>query len=359
MNVKKGVGLNLAMQPHYIDHLAPICCIMGIPLLFIDEQNYEMAKHYYPDLDAQLEEYQNFNPEYLIQRYDVLFLSDLWDRNSFQEKYRLLEEKYQKQMRHVHCPHGFSDKGFYLKDCANEDITLIYGQNMLDQLKHHAVFENLNAYIITGNYRYTYFKQHHTFFNDLVQKEVLSHFDKVQPIILYAPTWLDREESTSFFDAYEYLLGGLPDEYNMIVKLHPLLELNDTALYYRILGKYEEKKNVIFIKDLPLVYPLLEHADIYIGDMSSVGYDFLTFNRPMFFLNKNRRDSKSDRGLYLYRCGIEVFPEDFPRLYQIIAKNLPLDQEHFFEIRSDTYFYTFGQERPFSAIKEEITQTYK
>lgn len=355
---KKGVGLNPASQIHYTDHLSVVCIIMDIPLLFLEEPDYEMGIKYYPGLQAKLESYSHVNPEYLIQHYDVFFMSDLWDRRTFHEKYAPYEKKYKKTLRNVHCPHGFSDKGFYLQKCAMEDITLIYGQNMIDQLKHHGVFEKLNQYVISGNYRYTYFKQHRSFYDALMEKEILSRFDKKRPTILYAPTWLDLEESTTFFDAYEPILGGLPDDYNLIVKLHPRLELDDTVQYYRIIGQYEKKKNILFLKDFPLIYPLLAYTDIYLGDMSSVGYDFLSFNKPMFFLNKQKRDAASDRGLFLFRCGVEVSPGQYDNLYSIIEKCLPEDEKLFSTIRKEVYDYTFGPEKPFEKIKEEIIAAY-
>jgi len=355
---KPSAGINPQSQIHYIDHLAVVCTLMDIPLIFIDPNDYALAQKYYPGLKAELVDFQDLTPEYLISKYDVLFMSDLWDRGTFHDKYGPLEKQYQKTLRHVHCPHGFSDKGFYLKKCAREDIALLYGQNMIDQLKHHEVFDELKSYVLTGNYRYTYFKQHHKFFDDIMDKEVLSRFAKKQPIILYAPTWMDVEESTTFFDAYEAILGNLPDNYNIIIKLHPRLELDDTAQYYHIVGRFEKKPNILFLKDFPLVFPLLAHSDMYIGDMSSIGYDFLPFNKPMFFLNKQRRDPKTDRGLYLFRCGCDLKPDAYPLLYKFIDVNLADDKQRFESIRKEVYDYTFGQERPFAEIKKDIVTAY-
>lgn len=356
---KKAVGINPQSQIHYTDHLAVICIIMQIPLLFIDEQDYKLGLKYYPGLEAQWAEYQELTPEYLISRFDVLFMSDLWDRSTFHEKYGPLEKKYHKHLRHVHCPHGFSDKGFYLKKCAHEDITLIYGQNMIDLLKHHHVFHCLNKFVITGNFRYTYFKQHRAFYDKVIANEILNQFDQKRKMVLYAPTWLDLEESTTFFEATSHLIDSMPNDYNLIVKLHPRLELDDVVGYYQILGKYEGRKNVLFLKDFPLIYPLLAYTDIYIGDTSSIGYDFLPFNKPMFFLNKQGRDSKSDRGLYLFKCGVEVMPQEYSQLFRIIEKSLPSDAERFSATRKEVYDYTFGQERNFNDIKQEIVQAYQ
>ncbi len=353
---KKCIGLNPASQIHYTDHLAVMSTIMNMPLLFIEESDCAFAKKYYPHVNAQVAEYNEFNQEYLIANYDVLFMSDLWNREDFHQHYKLLEMKYNKTLRSVYVPHGFSDKGFYLRDCVHEDIPLIYGQNMLDLLKHHGVFELLRNYVITGNYRYTYFKEHRDFYSQLVKEEVFTRLDKSKPTILYAPTWLDAEESTTFFDAPNHLFSRLPNDFNMVVKLHPRLELDDVAKYYSIIGKHEGKPNILFVKDFP-AYPLLDLADIFITDLSAMGYDFLAFNKPMFFLNKHERSSKEDRGLYLYRCGVEILPDDFPNIYKIIDSNIKNDNR-FHAIRSEVYDYTFGKERSFLDIKRDIIEAF-
>lgn len=355
---KIAVGFNPQSQIHYIDHLAVICILMDIPLLSIDPLDYELSMRYYPGLKSTVVDYQEMSPEHLIANYDILFMSDLWDKHTFHEKFAPLELKYNKILRHVHCPHGFSDKGFYLKKVANEDIALIYGQNMIDQLKHHNVLHHLNNYVLTGNYRYTYFKQNRQFYDEIMEKEVLNKFKKKQRVILYAPTWLDVEESTTFFDAYTYILGNLPDEYNLIVKLHPRLEIDDATNYYRIVSQFENKPNVLFLKDFPLVYPLLAYSDIYLGDMSSVGYDFLPFDKPMFFLNKQKLDPRSDRRLYLFRCGIDIKPDAYPLIYKFIETHLDEDKERFSHVRKEVYDYTFGKEKSFTDLKTEITAAY-
>lgn len=332
---------------------------MGVPLLFIDEADYGLGQKYYPGLHAEKIDYDEMTPEFLIANYDVLYLSEQWDRHSFHEKFHLLELKYGKTLRHVHVPHGFSDKGFYLRKTANEDIPLLYGPHMLDMLKHYGVFANLRQYVISGNYRYAYYKMYAPFFDKVVQEEVTNRFANPDlPMILYAPTWKDLEESTSFFEGCSSVIDHLPPSQNLLVKLHPRLELDDPGMCYHLVGKYEKKPNVLFLKDFPLVYPLLAKAALYIGDMSSVGYDFLPFNRPMFFLNQQKRDPKTDRGLTLFQCGVEIHPDRYGEIHSIIEKALPRDQEQFSEVRQKMNAYTFGEERPFGDIKKDIIKAY-
>lgn len=354
MSSLKAVAINQSSHLHYNDHLVPIADVMGIPLLLIEDDSYDITKKFYPDASLEKIPFADFTPEYLIQNYDVLFMSDLWDREVFHAKFDFLESKYKKTMRNVHAPHGFSDKGFYLRKAANEDITLVYGQNMMDLFKAENVLQNLNQYVMVGNYRYTYYKKHQEFFNSLVLKEVIHRFPKKQKVILYAPTWLDLEESTTFFDAYDQVIGKLPESFNLIVKLHPQLELDDTALYYQIIGKYKNKPNIQFLTDFPLVYPLLYYTDVYLGDMSSIGYDFLIFNRPMFFLNKFERNPKTDRRLLLANAGVSLSPKDYENLYPMIEANLEKESDSLKAIRKELYHYTFGEEKPYSQIKEEI-----
>lgn len=354
----RGVGVNTLAKKQYTDHLAVICHIMNIPLLFTKKEDLDQAVRCYPHLKAQFVELETFTPEFLFTNFDVIFLSDRWDKKSFHERFGDVEKKLGKQMRVVYCPHGFSDKGFFLRLAAYCDIVLTYGQNMLDQLKDQDVLNQMKNYTITGNYRYTYFKQNKDFYENMVSEEVLQKFLKQQPTILYAPTWSDAENSSTFFSHNQQIIGKLPSHYNLIVKPHPQLVFEKPAEYFSIIDRYSGKPNILFLDDFLPVYPLLAHTDIYLGDASSIGYDFLMFNKPMFFLNKHRRDQKSDRGLYLYRCGNEILPDAFDSLYQHIDQHLSDDSSKFGSIRKEVYDYTFGKEMPFHEIKNEIIKAY-
>lgn len=354
---KKGVGLNPNTYIHLTDHLAPICVIMGIPLLLTNEEHCEEVKKLYPQLQTLLINWEELTPRYLIDHFDVLFQSEVWPRSNFYSIFQYLEEEYQKTIRNVHCPHGFSDKVFWLKHCAEEDITLVYGNNMLDMLREMNVAEHLNTYVRSGNYRYTYYLQHQSFFDRLIEDQVTSRFSAKQPTILYAPTCNDVEENTSFLNA-DPIFQYLPDSYNLIVKLHPRLEETNAPAVYRTIGRYAKKKNIVFLKDFPLVYPILACSDIYIGDASSIGYDYLVFNRPMFFLNQKKRDFMRDRNSFIFRCGTEILPDSYQHIYSKIEQHLINDHEQFGNIRQKTYHYTFDDNVSFDDLKTRIIMAY-
>lgn len=351
---KKGVALNPQSQIHYMDHLAVISILMDIPLLLVDEECDLLARRYYPGLKTLFKEYGEFNPDYLMQNYDVSFMSDLWDRRTMKSKFAPLEERYKKTWRNVHCPHGFSDKGYYLCKAAMEDIVLLYGNNMIDQMKYYGVWENFHRYVICGNYRHSFYKQHKSFYDTIFKQEIQSRFDKERPLVLYAPTWVDSEQSSSFFEAGSAILDALPGDYNIIVKLHERLELDDVVNYHKILGKHESKSNVLFLSHFPLVFPLLAHADFYIGDMSSVGYDFLAFDKPLFLLNKQNRQSQDERSGLLFHCATEIKPDQHSEIFKIIEKSIKNDAERLSALRRQMWEYTFGAERSFAEIKADI-----
>ncbi len=357
MEKYKGIGLNINNKVHWTDHLAPICVAMDVPLLMVDEKHAEETQALYPGLQVLIWDWKELSLQSLVENFDVFFQSQFWPRSDLQRQCQPWEKLYHKTVRNVHCPHGFSDKMFWHKKSVWEDILLIYGDNMLDLLKAAGVSEHLNVIVRSGNYRYLYYRKHQAFFDQIVEKQIWSRLDRSKPTILYAPTIHHHGEelSLSFLQARE-LFEKLPLDYNLVVKLHPDLEETDASALYAMMGKYEGKSNILFIKDFSLVYPLLAGSDIYLGDLSSVGYDFLAFNRPMFFLNHLGRDAKQDRNLFLYRCGFEVTPDQFRNFYHLLDSQLPFDQERYAAIRQEVYRYTFGEEVSFENLKNAIVQ---
>ncbi len=139
------------------------------------------------------------------------------------------------------------------------------------------------------------------------------------------------------------LIEQLPDNFNLIIKPHPNLKWQRDGQADDLLSKYQDKPNLCILWEFPPIYPLLEIVDIYLGDMSSIGYDFLTFNRPMFFFNPNRRDVALDEGLFLFRCGIEIRPDDYKDIFLCIAKGLQ-EERKFSKLRNEVYQYCFSED---------------
>jgi len=323
---------------HHLDHLAPFCSLMQIPLILTDEELLQTAKLYYPDLTLL-----HWNcleaPFEIVQAFDTLFYST--PRCMFDEIFFIAEATLRKKMKTIWLPHGNSDKGhasFLMEGLKDEEILLVYGPKMIDFLKTKQVFKPA---ISLGNFRLEYYHRHKLFYDSLL--ETLLETPAKKKTLLYAPTWQDGENSTSFFMAADRLIEQLPSDLLLLIKLHPNLEKDIRALQFKL--EHENLPNVRFLTGFTPVYPILEKADLYLGDLSSVGYDFLTFNRPMFFFNPTHRDP-SDPGLYLHRCGQTIEPN---QIFDILAR----DQSHLTPMRLATYAYTFGTQK-WGLVQQEI-----
>ncbi|MBS0651100.1 MAG: CDP-glycerol glycerophosphotransferase family protein [Verrucomicrobia bacterium] len=355
---KPAAGLIYGPDSHHLDHLGPLCEILGIPLIVTEEAIALAANKYYPNLDVIFSDYFAV-AQHLITHYEIIFYSI--PRVLFDEVFFFAQKLAQKKVHTIWCPHGNSDKGNnipYMEALHREEVALMYGQQMIDFLKRKNVLDQLKSRVVTGNFRHAYYLQNKQFFDALADKEVFRRLPQSEKTILYAPTWKDNEKSTSFFDAATPLIEGLPENWNLIIKLHPNLILQEEFQIDSLIHRYEGHSRLLFLTEFPPVYPLLSRIDIYIGDMSSIGYDFLAFDRPMFFLNQNARDPESDLGLYLFRCGVEVLPEKYQQIYPIIQNFLQFELRDYSKIRRQVYDYAFGSEKPLETLRKEITAVY-
>lgn len=281
-------AFNTGPDYHLLDHIAPLAYFLGCPLFTTEEFNFQLAKRYYPQVEVHYLPDLEFRLGEIAANFDVLFESKYW-----QPHLKILfATLYQKKMRLVFCPHGQSDKGYLapvLAPYALQDMVLIYGPLMLEMLKNLDI--PVPQHVIVGNYRLEFYKKHQPFYDSLVPK-----IDRTKKTLLYAPTWKDLDDSSSFFTEGKRVLSDLPDDWNLIIKLHPLLKLRNLAEYPLF---DTNRPNVFFIDEFPPVYPILGLADYYLGDASSVGYDFLYFERPIYFFSKKIRGKLNDCGAFL------------------------------------------------------------
>ncbi len=322
-------GLIEGPHKQYLDHLAPLASQLNIPLIITDIEMETLAKRYYPHLSLLYLEPVQLG-HYVVSTFDTI-ISPL-PRGLLDLTFFVPERLLGKKLSHVWCPHGNSDKGhasYFMEELSKEKRAFVYGKRMVDFLKEKEVYGQLEDVKVLGNYRYQYFLDHSSFYKEIVQEEILSKLPHGNKTLLYAPTWNDAESSSSFETALDPLLKGLPGNWNLIVKPHPNL-----AIDIEVKGE-----NVLILDDFPPIYPLLNVVDAYLGDMSSIGYDFLTFRKPMFFLNPNKRCPEKDKGLYLTRCGTLIPSKDFDKIFSIIKKSKPTS---FIKAQEEVYNATFA-----------------
>ena len=352
MKYKKACGVCLAPgdSVNHLDHLAPIAHFMDIPMVIDESFLVETMKTYYPQVEAIYVEHHAKLIEYLATHYDYLFCSCA---NYRRELSPMFEVIYRKKMEFWYCNHGHSDKP--LDQFKHQNLIFTYGPHQEQRLKEENLLEGIEGSVRTGNYRFSYYHQFQSFYDDLVEKEIFSSFSKKQTTLLYAPTWRDLEKSTSFFDVGDAVIDQLPEHYNLIVKLHPWIIHYNPGHVYSLEEKYKDHPNIKVICLYPLILPLLNRTDIYLGDFSSVSYDFLYYNHPMFFFEGSERTSKRDNSTHVHNCGTLIPKATYSNLYGFIESHLE-EKEKVKELRTQLYKEAFGEERPFNVLKQEVSQ---
>lgn len=260
----KLAGLIYGEELHHLDHLAPLCALESIPLILTDEKMADLARKFYPDLRVLLWDFRAA-PERLVREVDTIIYTT--PRVLFDQIFYPAQALHGKRISTIFCPHGNSDKGRdapLMEGLRDEELILTYGPRIEAFLREKGVHVPIRR---VGNYRFSYYQKHRSFYTGLLPP-------KKRPQILYAPTWQDSENSSSFPHIWRQFLR-LPETFDWKIKLHP-------HLYRQYAGEIEELRvSAALIEEFPPIYPLLDRADLLITDHSSVGYDFLVFNRPL------------------------------------------------------------------------------
>lgn len=126
----------------------------------------------------------------------------------------------------------------------------------------------------------------------IFQKYFNKPYDSERKLVLFCPTWRkDKRETVSDIDLRE-VVAKLPQNYELIVKLHP----NEGQLrtYYKDL----DPRIHCFYNELVDIQELYILADVLISDYSSAMFDFAMLNKPMIVMQEDEADYKSNIGWY-------------------------------------------------------------
>lgn len=323
--VSKGVGVVPGPRTSFLDHLMPICHLMEVPIHCADEWVATCALQFYPKIEVVNDDLSTYQTFYVVEPCRL------------HEKSIQFEQFFHTgEFKTVAGFHGNPDKFreiFWIERYVDEDVILIYGQHLIDYLKEKGVWDRLKKTVRIGNLRYAFYKQHQDFFDSVASPHLFP--DKQRKTLLWAPTWSygHTADASPFFEIYPMVLDTIPEAYQMFVKLHPYMF---RLFPEKVAELKQEYEHVNFIGEIPLIYPFLNQVDIYLGDYSSVAYDFLSFNRPIFFLGGKQAE-----------WGIKV--EDPTRLFQEVEQ-----PDRLADARQKIYEYVFGEEVPMEKIKQEL-----
>lgn len=348
----EATGLIYGPCQHHLDHVAPLCTLLNISLIVTDYNLYLLSKEFYPTLvifhvdELELSMHLAKNYDVIISCMPAAMLSKLLFS---------VRHIFNKHILPIWCPHGNSDKvkdlstGSTLKD---EKFALVYGEKMRELFREQGVFNESVEMISVGNYRKRFYTNVKQFYMNLFQAKIASQFTKQKEIIFYAPTWSDGIETSTFFETCPALIEDLPDQYNLIIKFHPNTKIQFMPQIERLIATYEHHPSVVFLENFPSIYPILEQAAIYIGDRSSIGYDFLSFNRPMLFIGPKRPHP-------MQRCGPSIPLDSLSEIYAILDEHLTSDTLDYEKARNDLYAYTFDTIDDDAFLANHIHQTYE
>ena len=338
---------------HYLDHLAPICLYLDIPLFVTEPDIEEAALAYYPNLKINYIELRDAI-FYISKNYNSII--SCLTSGFFETSFGFAEETLNKNLELIWIPHGNSDKGKQIhlhKALEDEKTALIYGQHMMD-----AIGKPIDGirYIRIGNFRYESYKKNIKFYRKIINDQIISKMPKNKKFALFAPTW-KCDAGYSSLDLHGELIDSLRSDWNLIIKIHPNIQTQQLIELEKMMYKYQNKKNIYFLTTFPLIYPILDLVDIYIGDMSSIGYDFLTFNKPMFFFNPMNYE-KNHPDLLLFQCGHEIKPKDYQNIFGFIEKKLLIDKK-LKNKKQKMYDYTFEKNIDNEELKKKIFLLWK
>jgi len=322
------VAIDTPDNPQHLDHLIPLCDLLNAKLLIRDIENKKIVEQFYPIIATEyIFSLDQIRHEIGIQ-YDYLIHSFFWPEELFKEYFA------DHKIKSIFTPHGNSDKhakANWMTRFEKQDFCLIYGQHMMDFLKEERV--SLNQYAYIGNLRFNYYQKHKNYFYENYSKKIINKLDKNKKTVLYAPTKKDEGNFLSFNIANIAFFEALAEEFNLIIKLHPHYIENFPEEALPFLGRISSK--ALTIENSPLVYPLLDICDAMITDYSSIGYDFLTFDRPLFFIQTERKDNRST---YLHSCGL-VLDQNSLKIVDSIKQ--VFNNDPFSQKRKELYKYTF------------------
>ncbi|MCG8365309.1 MAG: CDP-glycerol glycerophosphotransferase family protein [Pseudanabaenales cyanobacterium] len=213
--------------------------------------------------------------------------------------------------------HGMSDKPFtYERDFSDYRLCLCVGQRQVDRLLQTPINRTMQ-WALVGYPKFDH------------PPTLPRLFDNDRKTIIYCPTW--RKQGISSIERFLNnldVVDQIRQDYNLIVKPHPNI-FNPNRPFYdpAIVAQLQQIPGIKLIRS-GNVMPWFAQADLFIGDISAAGYEWLYFARPAVFLNPQpgvlRRSADVASMTYLWQCGDVC--DQMLELKSLIDQNLQCDR---------------------------------
>ncbi len=228
------------------------------------------------------------NQEYILNYFDAIIFSDYFHQY-------FLKARKDRNTRFIFLDHGAPGRAYsYHKDLLDFDFHLLYGKFQYDSLK------KLN--ILNKNHKITGYPKLDAL-SGVITKSI---FTNQKVTVLYNPHFSPPFSSWHYIglEILEFFYHS--KEYNLIFAPH-------INLFNKVGGddlssipeKYFTAENIHIDlgseKSVNMTY--VNEADIYLGDVSSQVFEFITTPRPCIFLNPDKVDYKEDLNYRFWKCG--------------------------------------------------------
>jgi hypothetical protein len=228
--------------------LASLCDLLAIPLVATEERIASLASKYYPHINVELLDYSEV-AQTLLSRYNVVFST--LTRQLFDEAFCFAKKWLGKPIHTIWCPYEHT----LPRDLKHEEAMLAFGKKMVEELIDRKLLTSAKEYVLLGNLQAHHYAKHKASFDALASREV------VRKLAPSRRTLLTDDPS---------LADSFPKEDNLII--------------YGAKDHFEQTDpHILFVPASFPLYPLFDLANAYIGNGSSLAYEFLSCNKPMFF----------------------------------------------------------------------------
>lgn len=227
--------------------------------------------------------------KFILSYFDAVIFTD------YSHHYLLKARKDRDKPKLIYVDHGTPGRAYsYNKDLLDFDFHLLYGEFQFKSLK------KLN--LLTEHHKITGYPK----FDALRKVKYHPIFTNNKTTVLYNPHFTPPFSSWHFIgiEILEFFYNT--EQYNLIFAPHiNLFNKVGGDKISTIPQKYFTAKNIHIDlgseKSVNMAY--VKEADIYLGDVSSQIFEFITIPRPCIFLNPEKVDYKNDLNYRFWKCG--------------------------------------------------------
>lgn len=245
---------------------------------------------------------------------------------------KLKQEPGLELLKIVMVPHGAGDRAVgFSKEFCKFDLLLVAGEKIYDRLKDETGVKP-ERMEITGYPKF----------------DVIGHrkhepiFDNENPTVLYNPHF--QQGLSSYQEWGRQVLDFFVEnpQYNVIFAPHVILYLRQWRHKAFSVEKYKKYPNIHIDvgsqRSIDMTYS--EQADIYMGDVSSQVYEFLTVLRPCLFLNPHKFKWQNDANFTHWKFGPVV--DDISTLGDVLDDIKNSHKKKYKAVQKELFNHTFS-----------------